>query len=160
MNRNLVIIALIFLAVVTRLLPHPPNFTPIAGMALFAVNRFSDKRLAFSLPIVCMIFTDIFIGFYSITPFVYISIIGICCIGYFSNKINSITILKSSMLFFLISNFGVWLLGYPNTIAGFISCYTLALPFLINTVIGDLFFYHALNLSFNRIEERYLALSS
>ena len=43
MNRNLVIITLIFLAVVTRLLPHPPNFTPIAGMALFAINRFSDK---------------------------------------------------------------------------------------------------------------------
>ena len=64
MNRNLVIIALILLAVVTRLLPHPPNFTPIAGMALFAVNRFSDKKLAFLLPIVCMILTDIFIGFY------------------------------------------------------------------------------------------------
>ena len=63
MNRNLVIITLIFLAVVTRLLPHPPNFTPIAGMALFAVNRFSDKKLAFSLPIFCMILTDTFLGF-------------------------------------------------------------------------------------------------
>ena len=160
MNRNLVIIALIFLAAVTRLLPHPPNFTPIAGMALFAVNRFSDKKIAFLLPIVCMILTDIFIGFHSITPFVYISIIGISCIGYFSKKINNVAILKSSLLFFAISNFGVWLLGYPNTIAGFISCYTLALPFLINTVLGDFFFYHALNLSFNKIEERYPALAS
>ena len=160
MNRNLVIIALILLAVVTRLLPHPPNFTPIAGMALFAVNRFSDKKLAFLLPIVCMILTDIFIGFHSITPFVYISIIGISCIGYFSKKINNVAILKSSLLFFFISNFGVWLLGYPNTISGFISCYTLALPFLINTVLGDLFFYHSLNFSFNKIEERYPVLAS
>ena len=160
MNRNLVIIALIFLAVVTRLLPHPPNFTPIAGMALFAVNRFSDKKLAFLLPIVCMILTDIFIGFHSITPFVYISIIGISCIGYFSKKINNVAILKSSLLFFFISNFGVWLLGYPNTISGFISCYTLALPFLINTVLGDFFFYHSLNFSFNKIEERYPVLAS
>tara|TARA_B100001094_G_scaffold282845_1_gene295199 strand:+ start:174 stop:656 length:483 start_codon:yes stop_codon:yes gene_type:complete len=160
MNRNLVIIALIFLAVVTRLLPHPPNFTPIAGMALFAVNRFSDKKIAFLLPIVCMILTDIFIGFHSITPFVYISIIGISCIGYFSKKINNVAILKSSLLFFFISNFGVWLLGYPNTISGFISCYTLALPFLINTVLGDFFFYHSLNFSFNKIEERYPALAS
>jgi len=87
MNRNLVIITLVFLAVITRLLPHPPNFTPIAGMALFSVNRFSDKKLAFSLPIFCMILTDIFLGFHAITPFVYISIIGISCIGYFSKSI-------------------------------------------------------------------------
>ena len=105
MNRNLIIIALIFLAVITRLLPPPPNFTPIAGMALFAVNRFSDKKLAFSLPIFCMILTDIFLGFHSITPFVYISIIGISCIGYFSKEINKVAILKSSILFFLISKF-------------------------------------------------------
>ena len=160
MNRNLVIITLIFLAVVTRLLPHPPNFTPIAGMALFAVNRFSDKKLAFSLPIFCMILTDIFLGFHSITPFVYISIIGISCIGYFSKKINNVAILKSSILFFFISNFGVWLLGYPNTLAGFINCYTLALPFFINTVLGDFFFFHALNVSFDKIEGKYPSLAS
>ena len=160
MNRNLVIIALILLAVGTRLLPHPPNFTPIAGMALFAVNRFSDKKLAFALPIACMVFTDIFIGFYSITPFVYLSIIGISCIGYFSRKINNISILQSSLLFFIISNFGVWLIGYPNTIAGLISCYTLAIPFLLNTILGDFFFYHALNFSFSKIEERYPLLAS
>tara|TARA_Y100000022_G_scaffold180551_1_gene172586 strand:+ start:88 stop:267 length:180 start_codon:yes stop_codon:yes gene_type:complete len=58
------------------------------------------------------------------------------------------------------SNFGVWLLGYPNTLAGFISCYTLALPFLINTVLGDFFFFHALNVSFDKIEERYPSLAS
>ena len=160
MNRNLVIITLIILAVITRLLPHPPNFTPIAGMALFSVNRFSDKKLAFSLPIFCMILTDIFLGFHAITPFVYISIIGISCIGYFSKKINSVAILKSSILFFFISNFGVWLLGYPNTLAGLINCYTLALPFFINTVLGDFFFFHALNVSFDKIEGKYPSLAS
>ena len=74
-------------------------------MALFAVNRFSDKKLAFSLPIFCMIVTDIFLGFHSITPFVYMSIIGISCSGHFSKKINNVAILKSSILFFFISNF-------------------------------------------------------
>ena len=139
MNRNIIIISLIFLAVITRLLPHPPNFTPITGIALFAVNRFSDKRLAFSLPLLCMIVTDFFIGFHSIVPFVYLSIIGISCIGYFSKKIISVTILKSSLLFFIISNFGVWLVGYPNSIAGFLACYTMALPFFVNTILGDFF---------------------
>ena len=70
------------------------------------------------------------------------------------------TILKSSILLFFISNFGVWLLGYPNTLAGFIGCYTLALPFLINTIIGDFFFYHVLNFSFSKIEQRYPVLAS
>ena len=157
MNRNIVIISLIFLAVITRLLPHPPNFTPITGIALFAVNRFSDKKLAFLLPLLCMIVTDFFIGFHLIVPFVYLSIIGISCVGYFSKKISISTILKSSILFFIISNFGVWLVGYPNSIAGFLACYTMALPFFVNTILGDFFFYYALNFSFSKIENRFLA---
>ena len=157
MNRNIVIISLIFLAVITRLLPHPPNFTPITGIALFAVNRFSDKKLAFSLPLLCMIVTDFFIGFHLIVPFVYLSIIGISCVGYFSKKISNFTILKSSLLFFIISNFGVWLVGYPNSFAGFLACYTMALPFFVNTILGDFFFYYALNFSFSKIENRFLA---
>ena len=157
MNRNIIIISLIFLAVITRLLPHPPNFTPITGIALFAVNSFADKKLAFLLPLLCMIVTDFFIGFHSIVPFVYLSIVGISCIGYVSKKISSVTILKSSLLFFIISNFGVWLVGYPNSIAGFLACYTMALPFFVNTILGDFFFYYALNFSFSKIENRFLA---
>ena len=157
MNRNIVIISLIFLAVITRLLPHPPNFTPITGIALFAVNSFADKKLAFLLPLLCMIVTDFFIGFHSIVPFVYLSIVGISCIGYVSKKISSVTILKSSLLFFIISNFGVWLVGYPNSIAGFLACYTMALPFFVNTILGDFFFYYVLNFSFSKIENRFLA---
>ena len=65
MNRNLIIIFLIALAVITRLLPHPPNVAPITGIALFAVHRFQNKKLAFLLPIFCMLLTDIFLGFHS-----------------------------------------------------------------------------------------------
>lgn len=160
MNRNLIIILMILLAVATRLLPHPPNVAPITGIALFAAHRFNDKKLAFILPILCMIITDAVLGFHSVIPFVYLAIIGISFIGIFSNKINTITIFKSSLLFFFISNFGVWLLGYPNTISGFLTCYTMALPFFINTIIGDFFFYHILNISFNKVEQRYPIISS
>ena len=107
-----------------------------------------------------MVLTDAVLGFHSIIPFVYLSIIGISCIGVFSKKINNITIFKSSVVFFVVSNFGVWLLGYPNSLSGFISCYTLALPFLLNTVLGDFFFYYVLNLSFSKIEERYPIIAS
>lgn len=160
MNRNLIIFSLIVLAVVTRLLPHPPNVAPITGIALFAAHRFNDKKLVFLLPLLCMVITDAFLGFHAIVPFVYISIIAISCLGLFSKTISNGVILKSSTLFFFISNFGVWLLGYPNTLAGFISCYTLALPFFFNTILGDLFFYHILNLSFVKIEKKYPALVS
>ena len=160
MNRNLIIFSMIVLAVATRLLPHPPNVAPITGIALFAAHRFNDKKLVFLLPLLCMVITDIFLGFHAIIPFVYLSIIAISTLGLFSKKISNDVVLKSSTIFFLVSNFGVWLLGYPNTIAGFISCYTLALPFFFNTIIGDLFFYHVLNISFIKIEKKYPALVS
>ena len=63
--------------------------------------------------------------------------------------------LSGAFLFFFITNFGVWLLGFPNTMAGLISCYTLAIPFFVNTILGDLFFTHTLNYSFNKIEMKY-----
>ena len=160
MNRNLIIFSMIALAVVTRLLPHPPNVAPITGIALFAAQHFKDRRIALILPLVCMVITDIVLGFHAIVPFVYLSFIGISLIGIFSKKINNITILKSSTLFFILSNFGVWILGYPFTLTGMITCYTLALPFFINSILGDLFFYHVLNLGFLKIEKKYLAFVS
>ena len=65
-------------------------------------------------------------------------------------------IFLSSTVFFLISNFGVWLLGYPHTLEGLITCYTLAIPFFGNTLIGDLMFTGGLFYSFNYIKNNYL----
>ena len=155
MNRNLIIITMIVMAVATRLFPHPPNVAPITGIALFAGQRFGDKRLAFIIPILCMFLSDLFLGFHSTLPFVYLAFICISFLGIYSKNIHNSTILTSSTLFFVVTNFGVWLLGYPNTMAGLISCYTLAIPFFINTILGDLFFTHTLNYSFNTIEKKY-----
>jgi len=146
---------MVLMAVATRLLPHPPNVAPITGIALFASHRFGDKRLAFVIPILCMFVSDLFLGFHSTLPFVYLAFICISFLGISSKNIHNGTILASSTLFFIVTNFGVWLLGYPNTIAGFISCYTLAIPFFLNTILGDLFFTHSLNYSFNKIEKKY-----
>ena len=157
--RNITILSMIVLAVITRLLPHPPNVAPITGMALFAGYSFSDKRMAFLLPLLCMFITDLFLGFHIIMPFVYLSFMMISYIGINSKKIGNGTILGSSLLFFLVTNLGVWYLGYPNTLAGLVSCYTLALPFFVNTIIGDLFFSHSLSYSFSKLEERYPVLS-
>ena len=159
MNRNLIIITMVLMAVATRLLPHPPNVAPIAGIALFAGHQFGNKKLAFIIPILCMFISDLFLGFHSTLPFVYLAFISISFLGIFSRNIHNGTILTSSTIFFIVTNFGVWLLGYPNTLAGFISCYTLAIPFFVNTILGDLFFTHSLNYSFNKIEKKYPNLS-
>ena len=152
-RRDLIVLSLLVLAVITRLLPHPPNVTPIAAIALFGGCNIKDKNLAFVLPLLCMFLTDLFLGFHIIMPFVYLSFMCISYIGINSEKITNGTIFGSSLLFFLLTNFGVWFFGYPNTLAGLVSCYTLALPFFVNTIIGDLFFTHSLNYSFSKIKQ-------
>ena len=152
-RRDLIILSLLVLAVITRLLPHPPNVTPIAAIALFGGCNIKDKNLAFVLPLLCMFLTDLFLGFHMIMPFVYLSFMCISYIGINSEKITNGTIFGSSLLFFLVTNFGVWFFGYPNTLAGLVSCYTLALPFFVNTIIGDLVFTHSLNYSFSKIKQ-------
>jgi len=157
--KNMTILSLIVVAVLTRLIPHPANVAPITGIALFAGNNFDDKRMAFLLPLFCMFVTDIFLGFHMIIPFVYLAFMLISYIGINSQKITNGTILKSSTLFFLITNFGVWMVGYPTSLAGLVACYTLAIPFFINTLLGDFFYSHLLSLSFSELKEKYPILA-
>jgi len=157
-KRNLTILSLIVLAVITRLLPHPPNVAPITAIALFGGSRFDNKWIGFSLPLLCMFLSDLFLGFSSITMFVYLSFMLISYIGINSKKISNGTILGSSTLFFILTNLGVWLVGYPLTLAGLVSCYTLAIPFFVNTILGDLFFTHVLSFSFSKLEKKYPTL--
>jgi len=152
-SQNKVLVSLIVLAVLTRLIPHPPNIAPITGIALFGGSRFNNKWIGFGLPLLCMFISDLFLGFSSITMFVYLSFMMISYIGINSKTITNGTILGSSLLFFLLTNLGVFLLGYPHTIQGLITCYTLALPFLVNTIIGDLFFTHSLSYSFEKVKQ-------
>jgi hypothetical protein len=137
---------LIFAAALSRLLPHPDNFTPIMAIAL-AGGVYLDKRVAFVVPLSALIISDLCIGFHNTILFVYGSFVLIGFIGLWlkSHKkplpiIGSA--LLSSSLFFIITNFGVWLTGggwfYPKTWQGLIECYTLAIPFFRNTVAGDL----------------------
>lgn len=152
-SKNKVVLALIVLALLTRLLPHPPNVAPITAIALFGGNRFANNWLAYLLPLLCMGISDLFLGFSSISIFVYLSFILISYIGVNSKTISNKVIFGSSLSFFLITNFGVFLLGYPQTIEGLVSCYVLALPFFINTIIGDFIFTYGLNFSFERVKQ-------
>jgi hypothetical protein len=138
-------LGIILLAVVARLVPHAPNFTPIGGLALFSGTNFRNK-FSFLIPISAMVISDIFLGFHKTIPYVYLSFIIIYFIGR-KIKINRwqkllSASLVSSFLFFLITNFGVWLHFdmYPKTIAGLTQCYVMAIPFFRNTLISDLIY--------------------
>lgn len=149
MNRTrFAFITLIILAAITsRFIPHPPNFTPIAGIALFGGAYYSDKKLALIIPLLAMFLSDLFIGFHSLMLFVYLSFAIITFLGFLLRekisvlKLASITI-AGSVIFFIITNFAVWLVGnmYPKTILGLINCYTAAIPFFKNSLVGDLFY--------------------
>ena len=149
MKKEYIIIGLIVLAILTRLIPHPPNFAPITGIALFSAINFNNTFFKFLVPLISLVIFDLIIGFSLINIFVYLSFIVIVLVGNHFKKIKLKSILISSVVFFIISNFGVWIIGYPKTISGIIMCYTAAIPFFINTILGDLFYSHILKYSFN-----------
>lgn len=144
----IVAIVFVLIGVSLRLLPHPPNFAPIAAIALFG-GVYLSKRVAFILPLAAMLISDIFIGFYEIRlmAFVYASFLICVILGLWLKKHKKWpTVLGSSILgaviFYLLTNFAVWALTpwYPSTFSGLIQSYLMALPFFRNTLLGDLFY--------------------
>lgn len=143
----LTIAVMILLAALSRIIPHPPNFAPIVAMALFGGAYFSNKKLAFVIPIFAMFISDLIIGLHSGMLIIYLTFIGIVAIGFLlrDNKkfgrVAGLTI-GSSVIFFVTTNFAVWMsdLMYPKTIEGLIACYVAAIPFFGNSLAGDLFY--------------------
>lgn len=142
----------ILMIALCRLLPHPWNFVPVSASAIFG-GIYLNKKWAFILPIASMIIADMVLGF-SLTdiPFVYGSILLSAGIGiWISSKRENKPVfafsvlfgtLSSSVIFYLITNFGAWLTlsMYTKDFNGLIQSYVMALPFFKNSVAGDLFF--------------------
>ena len=161
-NKKILFITLfIIVAALMRLIPHPPNFVPITAIAIFAGVKLNNIKIAYAIPISIMLISDLFIGFYSISLFVYLAFILIITYSSFIKKYSIKNIILSSVMFFIITNFGVWLIGgYPKSIEGLALCYTMAIPFFTNSIIADLFFSAILYYGFEKIEKRYLILKS
>lgn len=155
-KKQLLIVLFILVAAIFRILPHLPNVTPITAMALFSGVYFTDKRFAFAIPLITMFLSDLILGFSTITPFVYLAFILVGFIGINSKKINIKTILLSSISFFVITNFGQWLLYHPKNINGFLECYTLAIPFFRNSLLGDFFYAGVMYFGFEFASKKYL----
>ena len=138
---------LIIILAFSRIIPHPANFTPILGMAVFAGTVFDRKIFSFLIPLLAMILSDLFLGFHSDIVIIYFAICLNVAIGiYFINKISYFKILVSlvsgSLVFFIITNFAVWFSSgmYTYSLEGLFTCYTMALPFLQNTIISTILY--------------------
>ena len=166
--RILTLLAAILAAAALRLVPHPPNFTPIGAMALFS-GAYLGRRGAVALvaPLGALFLSDLVLGFYRGMPTVYFSVALIVIIGWMAlRRVSPIRVggaaIASSVLFFMLTNFGTWLSSgfYPRTLAGLEACYIAAIPFFQNTVAGDLFYAAVLFAGFALLERTVPALRS
>jgi len=146
-------IGLILILALAKLIPHPPNFTPIIAVAIMSGYFFRNIYLSFAILLISMLLADVFIGFYSNMLFVYLSLFLIAFVFFkISKKINFKNLFVysfiGSLIFFIISNFGVWALGSPGAydvaygknLNGLVECYILAIPFFGNTFLSTLIF--------------------
>lgn len=174
--RFVLLAGLIILAAATRILPHPYNVTPIGGMALLGAAYFDKKYIAFLFPLIALWLSNLALDnlFYSSyyegfvwfsQPAVFISFGLIVALGWLMlRKVTPLRLLGASLggsvLFFLVSNLGVWASGgmYPPTFSGLMTCYAAGLPFFRNTLLGDLFFVSVLFGVFEWLQYRYPAL--
>ncbi|OGC79774.1 MAG: hypothetical protein A2145_05765 [candidate division Zixibacteria bacterium RBG_16_40_9] len=138
----------VIIGVLARLIPHPVNFAPILAMALFG-GTYLNKKTALWVPLLALIISDFFLGTYSpvLMLFVYASTLASGLLGLWLRNHKNLgnivgTSLLSAVIFYLLSNFGVWMMpsGYIHNWAGLVECYVLALPFFKNTVASNLIY--------------------
>ena len=150
MNANKqILLGLMIVAVLSlsRLIPHPPNFTPILGMAVFSGAIISKRYIAYLVPLAAMLLSDLYLGFHASMPIIYFSIAVCVLIGTIIESrvsiLNSfLSISLGVLLFFLITNFMVWYGSgmYELSISGLMTCYLMGLPFLQNTFISSILY--------------------
>jgi len=137
------VILFISAGVMARLIPHTPNFAPLAAVALLS-GLYCNKRYGYLIPLAIYILSDLILGLHNTVLFTWGSLIIIYFLGWHLRQKKTMaravcyTIL-SSLTFFVITNFGVWLMGwYPHTTSGLAQCFINALPFFRISLAADL----------------------
>ncbi len=141
----IIISTIIFTLALFRLLPHWPNVSPVAAMALFGGAYFADKRIAFIVPFVALFLSDLFLGLHNSMIFVYTSFALTVAIGLLLKSRVTLTntafaVVAASVVFFLITNFGAWLMSgiYAKSAEGLTQAYVAGIPFFQNSLLGNL----------------------
>ncbi len=168
-DKSTIILAslLVIIAAISRVVMYPDNFSPIIGMAIFAGAVFTDKRLAFVLPVVAMLLSDVMFEAFNITTGFwgwgqlvgYGILVLITFIAFSMKKHKPGYILAfsvgSSLIFFILSNLSFFLIDnriyqlYTQDAQGLMNCYVAALPFLKTGIIADLVYSFVLFGSFH-----------
>ena len=155
------LIGLIVLAALSRLLPHPPNFSPVEAIALFGGAYFARRGWALAVPLLAMFGSDLLLGLLNggiyLDYFLSAGVLSVyACIALSSllgfglrGKVSGLRVtgysLAGSVLFFLATNFAVWasatsLTAAPACSTSLGACYVAGLPFFQNTLLGTLFY--------------------
>ena len=179
-HRHFALAGILILAAFSRLIPHPPNFTALGAMALFGGAYIQNRTLAVLFPLSALwisdvilnnlVYSDFYKGFVLFSQshiWIYISFVIIAILGQLIlNKVNiktmGVSAISASVIFFILSNFGVWTQGlmYPFSFTGLIACYIAALPFFGWTLIGNFFFCTILFGSFEFAENKFSSLQT
>ena len=170
MNQNRIQVSILITIVIVlaflRLVPHPPNATPIAAMALFAGAFFTNRTLAFVIPLAAMVLSDMLLGFHSTIWYVYAGVAITVLIGGALKQFNAMKVgaaaIVASIIFFLITNFGAWLYHdmYPQNYNGLLQAYVAGIPFLRNSLIANLIFSYLVFYGFSSFLSARLAHTS
>jgi hypothetical protein len=177
--RFTLLVSVVFVAAMTRLLPHPHNVAPIAAIALFGGAYFKKLETTILIPLAAFWLSDLALNnivykqwypeftWFSMN-FIWsaIALVAISLVGKFLlTKVSTVKIVGASfigsMIFFLISNFGVWQSGhiYTHSLSGLITCMGAGIPFLLNTILGDFFFCAVLFGLFELASKKYKSLA-
>lgn len=150
---------ILILALLSRFLPHPPNFTPLLAIALFGGAIFKNKKIALAVPIAAVFLSDLVLGLHESMLAVYL------CLGVFmymgmklnrkSGKSVATNAIASAVIFFIVTNFTVWAFGgvYELNLSGLMLSYSLALPFFNWNLISTLLFSGVLFGAYNLFEK-------
>ena len=138
----IVFISCVGIVLLFRIIPHPPNFTPVIALSLYLPFLFGVWSIPFC--ILGFAITDYFIGFHSLLFWTWGALAFTGYTSKFCNKIYSRIVLSfiGAITFFVISNFGVWISGtlYEISVQGLLNCYIMAIPFFTNTLLSTIFF--------------------
>ena len=150
-------LGIFFTLAASRFIPHPPNFTSLIALSFYVpalLGIIYTPALILSFMI-----TDLIIGFHKITFFTWGSVIFISLISQFFKSYNHkriFGVLMGALLFFVITNFGVWSFGYYGyDLTGLVECYILALPFFGNTIVSTILFSALIELIYNRFSFKF-----
>lgn len=178
-QRTRFLLVLIVLAALSRLVPHPPNFTPITAVALFGAARLANRWCAFLVPLAAMLLSDLALdvvvrcdvypgwmaqtrGLHSGSWVIYGTMALVTVLGFTLRGKNSPlaiggTTLAGSVIFFVVTNFAVWAAGelYPRTLAGLSQCYVAGIPYFGRSLASDFLYVGLLFGSFAWVESKY-----